>query len=113
MPVIILRVAAAAICMRTEDFAAAVPRKSVMRPFCTTDFPILRSGVASSFPEGLSVACCVRHLDKADSASGKSKFFNFWTKAVSCSFSALLSWWGKLQALDGRQNKKQEISRSA
>src|SRR6266850_5232992 len=27
-------------------------RKSVMRPFCTTDLPILRSGVASSFLEG-------------------------------------------------------------
>src|SRR5712664_1811571 len=89
---------------------AAASRKSVMRPFCTTEFPILRSGVASSFPEGPSVACCVRHLDKADSASGKSKFFN---RGGVMQLFTLLSWPGKFQALDGRQNKKQEISKSA
>jgi hypothetical protein len=36
------------------------------RPFCTTDFQILRSGVVSSFPEGIIVACCACHLDKAE-----------------------------------------------
>src|ERR1700736_3052398 len=45
---------------------AAAWRSLAMRPFCTTDFQILRSGVVSSFPEGIIVACCACHLDKAE-----------------------------------------------
>jgi hypothetical protein len=85
---------------------AAVPRKSVMRPFCTTDFPILRSGVASSFPEGLSVACCVRRLEQIE-------ILQLLDKGGVMQLFTLLSRPGKFRVLDGRQNENQDYSRSA
>jgi hypothetical protein len=46
-----------------------------------------------------------------DSASGKSKFFNFWTKAMCDAAFHSLVVAGKIPSLDGRQNKEQEISK--
>src|ERR1700726_3715890 len=44
-----------------ECFHSISARRSLaMRPFCTTDFQILRSGVVSSFPEGIIVILRLR-----------------------------------------------------
>jgi hypothetical protein len=58
-------------------------------------------------PYPSQVACII----STDSASGKSKFFNFWTKAMCDAAFHSLVVAGKIPSLDGRQNKEQEISK--
>jgi hypothetical protein len=55
----------------------------------------------------LSVACCLRHLD-----GFSVRQIEILLDGVMQLFT-LLSWPERFQALDGRQNKKQEISESA
>jgi hypothetical protein len=59
----------------------------------------------------LSVAGCVHHLDGF--GVRQIEILQLLDKGDVLQLFTLLSWSGKFQALDGRQNKKQEISKSA